>query len=364
MRVLMISRATLFTHQGGDTIQIIKTAEYLNKIEDVQVDIKTVNDKINVNSYDFLHLFNIMRPSDIMGVIKKSQLPYVISTVFVDYSETEANHPKISRRILSKIFSVDQLEYIKTIARAIKRQEKITDFRYILIGQRRAIKSIIKNARALLPNSNSEYNRLYNSYGVVQNYKVIPNAIDLNIFNDNFEENKAFNRFKDAVICVGQFTPVKNQLNIIRALNGTKYKVFFIGNPSSNAIKYYNRCKEEAIDNIHFISFVKQVDLAQIYKMAKVHVLASWFETTGLVSLESAYMGCNIVITDKGDQKEYFNNDAYYCEPDNLKSIKEAVNAAYQNPFNQDLKKRIKNNFTWKNTALKTYETYQECYEN
>lgn len=361
MRVLMISRATLFTHPGGDTIQIVKTAEYLNKIKNVRVDIKTVSDKINVCDYDFLHLFNIMRPSDIMGIIEKSKLPYVISTIFVDYSETEANHPKINRRILSKVFSTDQLEYIKTIARAIKGQEKITDYRYLLLGQKNSIKRIIKNARALLPNSLSEYKRLYKSYGIEQEYKVIPNAIDINIFNNNFEAKNEFDKFKGAVICVGQFTPVKNQLNIIKALSGTKYRVYFIGNPSSNAIKYYKKCKEEASKNIHFIPFAKQEDLAQIYNMAKVHVLASWFETTGLVSLESAYMGCNIVITNKGDQVEYFMDDAFYCKPGEPKSILDAVNKAYNSSFNKELKQRIGANYTWTKTAHKTHQLYQKA---
>ena len=54
MRVLMISRATLFTHPGGDTIQIVKTAEYLNKIKNVRVDIKTVSDKIDYINYDLI----------------------------------------------------------------------------------------------------------------------------------------------------------------------------------------------------------------------------------------------------------------------------------------------------------------------
>jgi glycosyltransferase involved in cell wall biosynthesis len=135
------------------------------------------------------------------------------------------------------------------------------------------------------------------------------------------------------VICVGQITPVKNQLNIIKALNNSQYKVFIIGNPSSNAVKYYNKCKEIAGSNISFIPFVDQYELAQIYKKSKVHVLASWFETTGLVSLEAAYMGCNIVISNKGDQLEYFKNDAFYCTPDNHNSILVAVNKAYISPL-------------------------------
>jgi len=39
-------------------------------------------------------------------------------------------------------------------------------------------------------------------------------------------------------------------------------------------------------------------------------VLPSWFETTGLSSIEAGVMGCNIVITDKVMQ-EYFSHHAF-----------------------------------------------------
>ena len=52
MRILMVSRATLFLQPGGDTIQITKTAQYINKVKGISVDIKTVSDKIDYINYD------------------------------------------------------------------------------------------------------------------------------------------------------------------------------------------------------------------------------------------------------------------------------------------------------------------------
>ena len=88
MKVLFISRATLFKDPGGDTIQIINTAENLKKLE-VDVDIKVANDKIDYCHYDLIHFFNIIRPSDILAHISKNNNPFVVSTIFVDYSEYE-----------------------------------------------------------------------------------------------------------------------------------------------------------------------------------------------------------------------------------------------------------------------------------
>ena len=46
-------------------------------------------------------------------------------------------------------------------------------------------------------------------------------------------------------------------------------------------------------------------DLAPYYASCKVHALVSWMETTGLSSLEAEVMGANLVITDKGDTRDY-----------------------------------------------------------
>ncbi len=355
----MISRATLFTHPGGDTVQVKKTAQYLNKLDGITVTIKTVNEKIDFSQYDLMHLFNISRPADLLGIIKKANLPYVLSTIYIDYSEAEKNHHSKFRFYLNRVFNPDQVEYIKTVARILKKQDTLTEKGYLLKGQKKSIVEIIKKAKMLLPNSENEYKRLVKAYGCENKYKVIPNAIDIEVFK-NIETEDVEDTYKDAIISVGQITPVKNHLNLIRALNNSKYKVFIIGSPSSNAKSYFEKCKELAAENITFIPYVEQEKLAGIYSKAKVHALASWFETTGLVSLEASYMGCNIVITDRGDQKEYFNEYAYYCDPISPASILEAVENAFNTDYNDKLKTKIEENFTWQHTANKTLEAYKQ----
>jgi len=101
-----------------------------------------------------------------------------------------------------------------------------------------------------------------------------------------------------------------------------------------------------------------------LYKAAKVHVLPSWFETTGLSSLEAGAMGCNIVVTRKGDTEEYFKDMAYYCEPDDVESIRNAVLQAYTNPVNPYLQDYIFSHYTWKDTAEQTLQAYQLILEN
>ncbi len=362
----MIGRATLFSHPGGDTMQLAKTAEYLNKIENLRVDVNTVDQKIDYTVYDLIHLFNISRPSDLLGVINKSKKPYVISTIFVDFSEAEKNHYKWQRRFICRVFNSSQIEYLKALARILKKQDKLTDLQYVIKGHKKSIEEIIKGAQLLLPNSLNEYRRLKIAYGIDQRFAVIPNAIDLITFklDSTVRNEERFKKYEDAVISVGQITPVKNQMSLIKALNNSEFHVYIIGSPSSNAQGYYNKCKEIAAGNIHFISHLSHKDLAIIYKKAKVHALASWFETTGLVSLEAAYLGCNIVVSDRGDQLEYFKRDAFYCKPDDNASILSAVRNACNSDFDPEFQKRIKLNYNWEVTAQKTFSAYKQVFSS
>jgi glycosyltransferase involved in cell wall biosynthesis len=354
MKVVFIGRSTLYTSPGGDTVQMLATAKYLTRLN-VDVDIKLTHENIAYEHYDLMHFFNIIRPSDILPHLKKTTLPFVISSILVDYSEYEINARKGLYGALAKLMDPDILEYWKVIARSIFNFQKFPSVEYLLKGQKKSIKYILQKTACVLPNSESEYSRLTGKYGKAVHYKIIPNAIDPEIFHTE----EQMQRDDKKIICVGRVEGRKNQLNLIRALNDTEYKIFIIGQPSPNHLTYYNICRKEASLNISFINEMKQEDLVHHYLTAKVHVLPSWFETTGLSSLEAAYLGCNIVITDKGDTMEYFGNDAFYCDPDDPSSILNAVQKAAETDTGGSLKKKIEKQYTWQAAAEKTLEAYR-----
>jgi glycosyltransferase involved in cell wall biosynthesis len=354
VKVLFISRATLYKDRGGDTIQIVNTASHLQKLG-VEVDVKLSNEKIDYNKYNLIHFFNIIRPADILHHIHASGKPYVVSTIYVDYTEFDRKVRQGFAGFFLKLFPSGFTEYVKTIAKAIIGNEKIVSSEYIWTGHRRSIKKVIRNACFLLPNSHNEYKRLAAAYNIQHSYKVIPNAIDTALFRNVEIVEKDSN----LVLCVGRIEGRKNQLNLIKALNDTKYQLLIIGAAALNQPEYYKTCKKNAGKNVQFIERLPQKELLQYYAKAKVHVLPSWFETTGLSSLEAAAMGCNIVITDKGDTREYFEDMAFYCDPLFPDSIKKAIDKAAASPFNENLRNKIFTGYTWAITAQKTAEAYR-----
>jgi glycosyltransferase involved in cell wall biosynthesis len=356
MKVLFIVRGTLYTNKGGDTIQILETARYLKELG-VDVAIKSATEEIAYGEYDLLHFFNITRPADILKHIERSKKPFVLSPIFVDYSEFDRAFRKGYSGLLLRCLHINGIEYVKTLARFIFKGEKIVSWKYFIYGQKRSVKKILRQSKLLLPNSYSEYARLEKEYHIEKPYTVIPNAV-----GDLFLQASRNIPEKDEtlVLCVARIEGLKNQLHLIQALNNTRYSLVLIGHAASNQATYYRLCKAAAAANVRFVDHIPQEDLPDYYSRAKVHILPSWFETTGLSSLEAAVLGCNIVITDKGDTREYFQDQAWYCDPASPASILRAVEEAAGSPHDDTLQKKIISEYTWVQAARKTHAAYLE----
>jgi tetratricopeptide (TPR) repeat protein len=98
--------------------------------------------------------------------------------------------------------------------------------------------------------------------------------------------------------------------------------------------------------------------LASAYAAARVHALPSWYELPGLVSLEAAYNGCNVVVTDNGTARDYLGNDAFYCNPGDEQSICQAVMEAYASDVPSTLRERVMSH-TWDGVGAATLRVYE-----
>jgi hypothetical protein len=65
------------------------------------------------------------------------------------------------------------------------------------------------------------------------------------------------------------------------------------------------------------------------------------------------------VITDKGYTREYFGNDAAYCNPASPQSIFEAVEKAASTPGTDTLRQKILTRYTWQQAAWQTATAYK-----
>jgi glycosyltransferase involved in cell wall biosynthesis len=354
MRVALITRSTLFTARGGDTIQLLETNKHLNE-SGIRTEIILADKKPDYNQYDLLHFFNITRPADILRHIERSSTPYVLSPIWIDYTEYDKFHRKGWTAPFFKFFPGNNNEYLKIIARGLAGKDIFPGISYLRKGQQKSIIAILKNCSALLTGSEEEYQVIKKKFGPVQLQINVPLGID----PLRFKPSETIPKEKDLVICVARIEGIKNQLTLIKALNNSNYRLLLIGAAAPNQSSYYQACKKIAAGNISFIDHLPQEELLQYYQKAKVHVLPGWYENCGLASLEAAAMKCNIVSTMNGFTSSYLAEDAFYCDPASLSSIYAAVDKAAKKETTSVLSEKIRCSYTWQKTANQTAEAYK-----
>ncbi len=355
MKVAFISRSTLYTVRGGDTIQINQTAHYLRKLG-VDVDIYIASSQIPYHHYDLLHFFNVIRPADHLIHIRKSKCPYVVSPVYLDYSDFDKFGRKGFSKHIIRLAGKNNAEYLKNLMRYLKKQDRLLSLEYLL-GHAIAMKKVLNGAQIILPNSASENHRLCTDLKVVKDFHVVPNGIDPVLFSNIPDVPREM----DKVLCVAQIYGMKNQHRLIEACKKLKLPLSIIGKAPPNHHTYYKYCKRLADNKVHFINFIPQKELITHYAGSRIHALPSWFETTGLSSLEAGAMGCQLVVGEGGDTRDYFEGYANFCKAESLESIADALNKCLANDPDLSVRDHILNNFTWEIAARETLKAYHKA---
>ena len=363
MKVLFITRLTVFTGPGGDTVQLLQTKKYLEKIG-VTVTIANALD-YDFLDYDVIHFFNLRNPQDILVPVRRAKklgVPSVLSTIWGSYYEGDIKGRDGWYSLLARCLKENHLEYMKAAARVfVNRNFSKNMLLYFLKGHLTAQKEIVSKVDVLLPNSPTELERVrLDMSSPSKRGVVVPNAVDLDVFDSHCVEfDEKFKIFENSIVCAARIESRKGQLQLIRAVTGTPYRLVIVGKPSPNSMSYYKKCLKEASNNVHFISHISHDELAKLYKVARAHALVSWMETPGLSSLEAGVMECNLLVTSKGDTPYYFEDYAVYVEPDSVDSIRKGIYRVMESPYNESLRKRIIDEFNWNKTAEMTIKGYE-----
>jgi len=371
MKILMLGRIGLLDARGGDRIQVENTAAELRKLG-IEVDIRT-DMKFKPWEYDLVHIFQLDWVPETYFYAKKAKkfkVPLVLSPIHHDIREVKKFDDEFAfdfRRI-SKILFKDQFkrDTFKNLYRCIFEPRMIKPTLYsVFHGFKRMQKETLEMADAVLVQTVKEAEDLKRTFGVdFEWYKILNGVgkafIDPKPFKNPFD-------FENYIMCVGRIEPRKNQLNIIKAVekfrkeSGEDVKLVLIGKESPTKHFEYNLLINKLLKKHKWIyridNNINYSDLPSYYHFAKVCVSASWFETTGLTSLEALFCGANTVAAGLR-AREYLGGYASFCEPDNVDSIKEAIKSEYYSP-RPVLDEKIREEYTWRNAAEKTLEVYK-----
>lgn len=380
IQIIFANRKDCFEKPGGDTVQMMKTKEYLEKNHPVEIFICTApEDFKKYPDAKIVHIFNLETISETNEYIKFAKSlnkKVVLSTIhwnfleeyFVKYLEflsiPPINCPEFFKKCIISFFNI----FIILIPTLRKKYENyIQKGMFCTKKYKKTRQEAIKNADLLLPNSTEEMLLCAKDFNFPKEFIekksiVVPNATEiLSQLNNNTEEIEV-NLPQKYVVIVGRIDSTKNQYNLIRALfNDSNIGIVIVGRIQSE--KTYKRIKKlsDKRGNVYFIPQIAQKNLIKIYKNAICHILPSFYDTTGLVNLEALLCGTPIVVSNsKYCPVSYYEFDKYgeICDPYSTTSIRKAI----FNIINKNKKIQLSNEYKYKisyeNVASSTFNAY------
>ncbi|MCI0457149.1 MAG: glycosyltransferase [Gemmataceae bacterium] len=229
-------------------------------------------------------------------------------------------------------------------------------------------RAVLDEVEYLFPNSYLEMNQLVKALRVFDiPFTVVPYGCAAEVFRDPDPEPfvKEYG-LSDFLLQVGRIEKSKNQLLLVHALRDLGLPVVLIGGELQQG--YLEWCRRYGPKDLLVIPHLPADKLRSAYAAARVHALPSWIETCGMVTMEAALADCNVVVSIAGYELEYYRDLAYYCDPSDVDSIREAVVEAYGN-YARDgmqrglLKELILKEYTWERAAQTTLHGYRRVLE-
>lgn len=335
---------------GGHVVQIEKTARALGKTElNVLCDFSSEPTLVDI---DLVHGFGLTATE--VRRCHTRRVPVVLSTIYWDrsYRSDDPSRRPGARSLAGRGFRAAQFA-----RSALHGRSALIEASFGVVASELAMLSAYESADLLLPNAVGEAESIRRDLGVSTPMIPVPNGVD----PESFSEPAAPFDDRRYVLFVGRIDPHKNQLGLIRALRGSGLPLVIAGDDHPHHPSYAEQCHAEGGD---WVTFTGQIahdspELSDLYRGARVHVLPSWFETTGLVSLEAALSGCSVVSTSHGHAREYLDDLAWYCDPAEPSSILSAVRRGWSTPPSPKLRQQVVEHYTWTHVAEATVDAYR-----
>lgn len=166
---------------------------------------------------------------------------------------------------------------------------------------------------------------------------------------------------EDFVFHMSLFTqPRKNALRLVQAAQKYKFKLKIAGNPGTKeAYQEFMKAINNA-PNIEVLGFISEEEKLDLYKRAKVFALPSISEGVGIVAVDAALYGADIVVTNIGGSKEYYNGMAEIVNPYSVDEIGQAcLRLLSEKTYQPKLRKHINTNYSLNAISNRLIDIYK-----
>lgn len=213
-------------------------------------------------------------------------------------------------------------------------------------------------ADVIVTNSRAETRLLEaDAGGPLPEVRVAHNGVDPSFFGGSVERGRSILGQDPFVLCVGRIEPRKNQLTLAKAMRSVPRRLVLLGTVLPGNEGYLRAC-QEALPSLVHLSHVGD-RLPHVYAAADVHVLPSWYETTGLTTLEALAAGTPCVAGRGPCVDDYFAGAAgvWLHRPGDRRGLRAGVLAALDAPRGQG--RELAARYPWKRTAEELFDAYR-----
>lgn len=369
MRLLLQSRGDLFTHPGGDTVQVQATASALSaRGHRVTVDCSLAP---SLEGVDVVHLFNLTRYAETLcqsRAARKRGVPYVLSPIHHSLERYNREGRRGPSRWASSILGGEGLERLRILRHGLFTPGLVRTLPQALRpgGSAAARREVLTRAAAVILGSEGEARDLAEETGVPRDERFQVVRLGARVPAEGLDPLPFLELHRGQhpyVLCAGRVEPLKNPVALIRALQDEELPLVFTGSLSPRHPAYVEEFKRalRGRPRTYHRDHLKGELLLSAMASARVHCLVSWAEAVGLVSLEAAACGVAVVSTTAGHAREYLGEEAWYCDPGDLNSIRDAVTRAWREGPPEALAARVRRELTWERAAEALEQVYEQC---
>jgi glycosyltransferase involved in cell wall biosynthesis len=170
---------------------------------------------------------------------------------------------------------------------------------------------------------------------------------------------------------VGMLEPRKNIIGLIKAFSLIEDKkghiLVIVGEKGwmyDTIFSYVNKLGLE--NDVLFIGYVPDHDLAALYSRATCFVYPSFYEGFGIPVIEAMACGCPVITSNNSSLKEIVGDAAILIDPYSVEQIAEKMQLLLQNKEEQQKRKdaglKQARKYKWELFAKKTKNTYERSY--
>lgn len=226
-----------------------------------------------------------------------------------------------------------------------------------LFSQNYALRELRSDIKLFLARTEYEADYLRRGYNIDESkIRIVPLSYREDHYNPSIQKEQF-------CLFVGTMTqPRKNVPNLIMAAKKYGFPLVLVGNKGNADSERKLRDLIGNATNIEVKGFVSDEELVSLYNRAKVFALPSLNEGVGLVALEAAVHGCDIVITSLGGPKEYYpDGAAQIVNPYSVDEIGQGVMAALKDNNSQP---KLREQLICKYNVSKCTDQLIDLYQN